>query len=111
VGGPLEEFRQEFCFAVQEGNDELRRLLDEGLGLVFTKRIYERLYQEWILPLQKQRHGRSRIVVGGDHSYPPYEFLDENGQPAGYNVELTRAVARQLGVDVDFQLRPWYATR
>ncbi len=111
VGGPLEEFRQEFCFAVQEGNDELRRLLDEGLGLVFTKRIYERLYQEWILPLQKQRHGRSRIVVGGDSNYPPYEFLDENGQPAGYNVELTRAVARQLGVDVDFQLRPWYATR
>ena len=33
------------------------------------------------------------IWVGGDSNYPPYEYLDKAGLPAGYNVELTRAVA------------------
>ena len=33
------------------------------------------------------------ITVGGDRDYPPYEFIDKDGQPSGYNVELTRAIA------------------
>ncbi len=56
-------------------------------------------------------HQRSRIIVGGDHNYPPYEYLDENGQPTGYNVELTRAVARQAGLDVEIRLGPWHEIR
>ena len=47
------------------------------------------------------------IVVGGDQSYPPYEFLDKNGQPAGYNVELTRAIAAVMGMDVEVRLGSW----
>jgi PAS domain S-box-containing protein len=62
-------------------------------------------------PIEAHETGKSRIVVGGDANYPPYEFLDENGQPAGYNVDLTRAVARQLGIEVDIQLRPWAEIR
>ncbi|MCF6180328.1 MAG: transporter substrate-binding domain-containing protein, partial [Geopsychrobacter sp.] len=47
------------------------------------------------------------IMVGGDHNYPPYEFIDENGQPAGFNVELTRAIANVMGMDLEIRLGPW----
>lgn len=47
------------------------------------------------------------IIVGGDHNYPPYEFLDENDQPAGYNVDLTKAVAEVMGVDIGIYLSNW----
>ena len=47
------------------------------------------------------------VIVGGDGSYPPYEFLDKNGQPAGYNVELTRAIAAVMGMKVEIRLGPW----
>lgn len=47
------------------------------------------------------------IVVGGDYNYPPYEFLDRDGRPAGYNVELTRAIAEVMGMNVDIRLGPW----
>ena len=47
------------------------------------------------------------IVVGGDRDYPPYEFIDKNGQPSGYNVELTRAIAEVMGMKVEFRLGGW----
>ena len=34
-----------------------------------------------------------RLIMGGDHDYPPHEFLDQNGKPAGFNVDLAQAVA------------------
>jgi polar amino acid transport system substrate-binding protein len=47
------------------------------------------------------------VVAGGDSNYPPYEFLDANGNPAGFNVELTRAIADAMGIDVKIRLGPW----
>jgi polar amino acid transport system substrate-binding protein len=47
------------------------------------------------------------IIVGGDRSYPPYEFLDKDGLPSGYNVELTRAIGRVMGLQVEFRLEHW----
>ena len=51
------------------------------------------------------------IVVGGDRDYPPYEFLDQDGQPAGYNVDLTRAIAEVMGLRVEFRLGGWSEAR
>ncbi|MCK2184958.1 transporter substrate-binding domain-containing protein [Halomonas getboli] len=51
------------------------------------------------------------IVVGGDHYHPPYEFLDEEGRPAGYDVELTRAIAEVMGIEVRIELGPWSEMR
>jgi polar amino acid transport system substrate-binding protein len=51
------------------------------------------------------------IVVGADRDYPPYEFLDKNGEPAGYNVDLTRAIARTMGMRVQFRFGGWSEMR
>jgi CheY-like chemotaxis protein len=51
------------------------------------------------------------ILYGGDASFPPYEYLDEKGRPAGLNVDLIRAVARAEGLEVRIQLQPWARVR
>lgn len=51
------------------------------------------------------------VRVGGDRDYPPYEFLDKDGQPAGFNVDLTRAVAETMGMQVEFRLGAWAGER
>ncbi|WP_243360063.1 transporter substrate-binding domain-containing protein [Fundidesulfovibrio terrae] len=51
------------------------------------------------------------IIVGGDRDYPPYEFLDKNGHPAGYNVDLSRAIAEVMGMQVEFRLGAWNEMR
>lgn len=51
------------------------------------------------------------VVVGGDRSYPPYEFIDKDGRPAGYNVDLTKAVAEVMGMKVEFRFGSWAEMR
>ena len=43
------------------------------------------------------------IRVGGSASNPPYEYL-ENGQPAGFAVDLVKAVAHAMDFEVQFIL-------
>ncbi len=47
------------------------------------------------------------VLVGGDRFYPPYEFIDKEGNPAGFNVDLTRAIARAMGMEVEIVLGSW----
>jgi len=51
------------------------------------------------------------VIVGGDRDYPPYEFIDRDGHPAGYNVDLTRAIADVMGVKVEFRFGSWSEMR
>ena len=47
------------------------------------------------------------IVVGANRAYPPYEFLDKDNAPAGFNVDLTRAIAKVMGMEIEFRFGNW----
>jgi ABC-type amino acid transport substrate-binding protein/nitrogen-specific signal transduction histidine kinase len=111
VGSSLDSFAQSFCFAVRGGDKHLLSLLNEGLSIVIADGTFRRLYTKWFAPIETGLKERSRIIVGGDSNYPPFEYLDENGEPAGYNVELTKAIARQTGLNVAFRLGTWVEIR
>lgn len=51
------------------------------------------------------------LVVRGDADYPPYEFLDDDGEPAGFDVDILRAVARTQGLNIDLRLGEWTSVR
>lgn len=105
VDRPIREFAQDFCFAVKEGDGETLSILNEGLALVVADGTHRRLHAKWFAQLELPSD--RPIIVGGDHHYPPFEFLDENGRPAGFTVELTRAIAREMNMDVRIELGPW----
>ena len=109
VGPPI--FPQHFCFAVREGDRDLLAMLNEGLSIVMANGVFRELHTKWFSGIEAVGRGKSRIVVGGDRNYPPYEFLDKNGQPAGLNVDITRAIARRMGLSVDFRLGEWSVIR
>ncbi len=52
-----------------------------------------------------------KIIVSGDYDYPPYEFLDNNGKPSGYNVELFQAISDVMGINYELKLGPWKEVR
>ena len=96
---------------MRKGNQDLLAALNEGLAIVMADGTFRALHAKWFSTLEAVGRTKSRIVVGGDSDYPPYEFLDQNGQPSGYNVDLTRAIAQQMGLMVDIQLGTWGKTR
>lgn len=49
--------------------------------------------------------------VCGDNNYPPYEYLNDKNQPAGFNIELIKAVAKEMELEIDIKLGPWNQVR
>ena len=111
VGKPNEEFKQQFCFAVQKGNARLLALLNEGLAIINANGTSQQLYQKWIGATKYESELARTLIYGGDQANPPFEFLDDKGQPAGFNIDLLRALSKELGIDISFQLLPWSEVR
>ena len=108
VDKPVPGFRQDFCFAVHEGDRDTLALLNEGLAIVMADGTYRHLHSKWFAALELPTN--RRIVVGGDYNYPPFEFLDKKGHPSGFTVDLTKAIAKEMGLDIDIRLGPWSET-
>ncbi|WP_461211272.1 ATP-binding protein [Desulfocurvus sp. DL9XJH121] len=67
------------------------------------------VFQLFFMPSLVRRGGQlyvpfKKIVVGGRSDNPPYEYLDENNEPAGFNVDLTRALAAEMKSEVEIRL-------
>ncbi|GGK04002.1 EAL domain-containing protein [Luteimonas terricola] len=53
---------------------------------------------------------RTSLRIGGDANYPPYHFLDSRGEADGFDVELSREIAADLGLEPVFELGDWGTT-
>ncbi len=42
-----------------------------------------------------------------DSDFPPFNYIDQDGQLAGFNVEMARAICLELAAACDVQARPW----
>ncbi|MBU1611053.1 MAG: transporter substrate-binding domain-containing protein, partial [Proteobacteria bacterium] len=47
------------------------------------------------------------IHVGSEVNFPPYAFVDEQGQAAGFSVDLIKAVANTMGLSIDISTGTW----
>ena len=54
----------------------------------------------------RNNDGRQKLIVGSD-LYPPFNFIDEDGEPAGIDVELAKEAGRRMGYDVEFKNINW----
>ncbi len=43
------------------------------------------------------------IVVGTSADYPPFEYIDENNEFAGFDIELMEEIARRLDLTIEWQ--------
>jgi len=50
---------------------------------------------------------RGKIYIGTDATYPPMEFHDESGEIVGFDIDLGRAIAEELGVEAVFIDTAW----
>ena len=52
-------------------------------------------------------NNKGTITVGTEGTYAPFTYHDKDGKLTGYDVEVTRAVADKLGINVEFKETQW----
>ena len=50
---------------------------------------------------------KQKLIVGFDQAYPPYGFLDDNGQFTGFDLDLAEAVCGDLGWECEYKAIDW----
>lgn len=70
--------------------------------LAFT--YYENIYS----PVTNSHSNSDKVLkVVGDIDYAPFCFLNEEGNPAGHDVDLIYRVANEIGMKAEVDLLPW----
>lgn len=55
---------------------------------------------------QNNNHN-GKIVARGDNAYPPLSFVNEKGEPDGFDVDIFKAVMNELNLDYELELNDW----
>lgn len=66
-----------------------------------------------VMPARAESQPRPtrKLIYGGDQNFRPMEWLDEKGKPTGFQVDLIRAIGREMNLDVEVRLGPWVNVR
>lgn len=47
------------------------------------------------------------VTIGYDGTYPPFNYMDNKGEPTGFEIEMLREIGKRAGLDVQFKAVPW----
>lgn len=53
--------------------------------------------------------GRPTLLIASDAAFPPFNYIDANGEPTGFDIELARVVAERAGYEPEFVVVTPYA--
>ncbi len=51
------------------------------------------------------------ITARGDWGYPPFEYLNDEGKPEGFNIDILTGIAELLNLNIHINLGPWDEVR
>ena len=57
--------------------------------------------------LSEKYNAKRPVVMVCDWDKPPYEYLNDKGEPAGSNIDAMRAVMKELGIPIQFMMKEW----
>jgi arginine/lysine/histidine transporter system substrate-binding protein len=58
-------------------------------------------------PELQEIKSRGKIIVGTEAEYPPMEFIDDDGNFAGIDIDIAKEIAKDLGAEAEFRHILW----
>jgi PAS domain S-box-containing protein len=55
--------------------------------------------------LKRQYTNKHPLVIVGNWDFAPYEFLNDKGEPSGFNIDVTNAILNKIGIPHIFVLK------
>ncbi len=93
VAAQLDDFRQDFTFAVKDGDREMLSLLNEGLSKIIANGTFDTIYDKWLvqgLPAEEDRYGYSEMFPSDPVTRAKLIFeYDRSLTDSSYNYILT----------------------
>lgn len=54
-----------------------------------------------------KKEEKTTFTVGFDQDFPPYGYVDENGEFTGFDIELAKEAAKRMGLEIKLQPIDW----
>ena len=48
-----------------------------------------------------------KITIGTEGAYPPFNLVDKNGELQGFDIDISKALCKAMGVEYDFVVQDW----
>ena len=48
-----------------------------------------------------------KIRICADIKHPPYEFINDKGEIDGFNIDISKAIGKEIGIEVEVDLLDW----
>ncbi|MGL4851285.1 MAG: ATP-binding protein [Phocaeicola sp.] len=76
--------------------------------LLILSIIYSPFNLALALSPMSAQSSKDTLVFKGDADFPPYEFLNEKGEPNGFTIELIHAIMQELNMPYKIELDVWH---
>ena len=100
--------------AVPREKPEILQSVNAFLREYFSSGLYDSMYARWIksndpemprIPTPAEPYGK--IVVGTEDTNEPMNFIDSDGSPSGFDVELIYRLAAAFNLSVEIRVMPY----
>ena len=99
----------DYCFAVAKENADLTRDINSALQKLSAAGVLSGIHDrytgggdfEYTPPEVTSPKGTLTLAVTSD--FPPYSYVDEDGEIAGIDIDIARAVCAEIGVTLEIQ--------
>lgn len=101
---------EEYSIAIQKGNTELTEKINAALAKLKEDGTFDLLVAKWIdkdesvqLPEIPSYTATGTIVMGTNAEFDPFEFHEDDGTIAGFDVDLANYIAAELGMELKIE--------
>lgn len=97
---------EEYAIAVKKGSDELLSGINTAIADMTAAGIIDTIRKAYIdkdeaalkeLAAKEEPAGSEKLIMGTNAEFAPFEFMDDNNEIAGYDVEIAKEIARNMG--------------
>ena len=104
-----------YCFAVNIGNDTLKQNIDDTIDFLNTAGLLDDMRRRWLpdiglpnrMPEFSLNHEKGVLKFGTAPDAEPFSFLDALERPVGLDIELAYYVAMRMGMGLEIVTMPF----
>ena len=94
---------EEYAIAVGKGDTELLEKINSGLAKIKEDGTFDELVAEYIggdTEEEPASEAEFTINVGTNAEFPPFEYINDEGEPDGFDMAVIKAIGKAEGFDV-----------